>query len=194
LGAVAQGTRVAADQLRQGEVERLRKQNATRVLETEQQLHDIYREKRRTSQERRGSSAYEVTQDMASWWESEPARLEAALDNETQRTLFAESVARARDASLDEFSNFEARETTIGAIAAGEATITRGVDIGAAGFDNPSSRELARSEIETGLATLNAMNRWNKDQYDAARTAAYTKLHQQIIENMVDADPAAARE
>lgn len=193
LGTLGAGLGAAGKQARDAQIELNRERNATRVLETTNALHDMYRKHKTETQEARvGSAAYGVTGELEGWWETEPAKLAAGLENEVQQELYAEAVARQRSASLDEFSAFESNQRRAGAVSAAEATVVNGVDTAAAGYNNPSSIEAGRAEIENGLATLGLVHSWNDAQRADARKKAFSSLHQQVIENMMEEDPAAA--
>jgi hypothetical protein len=194
LGTIAQGAGVAADAMRASQIDLVRKRNAALVIENDTAIDDLYRQQRQSAMQQRGSAAHEVTKRISDWWESEPAKLMANLENSTQRELFSESVRRRRSASLDEFSNFEAQETTRGAVQASQSGLENAIDMGAASYSNPASLELAREEITKNLSVLSAMQSWTEADYSNARTGAFTKLHTNVIENMIDDDPAAASE
>lgn len=192
LGSVAQGASQAAGAMREVADEMQRKRDATRVFEAESRLADEERKMREINQARRGTNAYGVTDDAASWWESEPAKLSAGLENDVQRELFAESVARRREISLNAFSNHEARESDAAANDAAEARKANAVNYGAANFDDPAAIEQARTDILGALSTQRAFQGLPPEAAEAAKLDALTKLHANVIENMADSNPQAA--
>lgn len=192
LGAIAQGSGVAADQLRAQEIEQQKKRDATRVFEAESRLADAEREMRTAQQQRRGSNAYGVTDDVSSWWETEGAKISADLENETQRTLFAEALARRREISLNHFALHEANESNAAVNDATEARKVNAINYGAANFNDPEAVAQARTDILDAIGVQGRFNGIPPDQLEQMRVDALTKLHSNVIENMVDADPAAA--
>jgi hypothetical protein len=194
LGAITAGLDVASDQMRAAQIEIQRKRNATKLFEAEVALDDLYRPIETQMRQRRGSASFGVTDGMSAWWEAEPHKIMDSLENEAQRELFAESIARRRAVSLDSFSEFEANETHNGLNQAADAAITSAINMGAAGYNNPETRDLARETILERVQAQSTINGWSAPERDQARESATTKLHQQVIENMIDDDPAAAGE
>ena len=173
-----------------------RRRNATKVFEAEVALDDAFRPVQQSARERRGSSAFGVTQDIQSWWEDAPSKITDTLENDTQRQLFQETVARRRSASLDSFSEFESREMNAGLNAAADASIATAINMGAAGFDNEATRNEAKSILVQRVVAKAVLNGFPADGpvTQAAKLEATTKLHQQVIENMVDVNPKGARD
>lgn len=192
LGGLAHGLGVAADQMRAAQVEIDKKRNATRVFEAESRLADSERQMRTEQQARKGSDAYGVTDDVASWWETEPAKLSADLENETQRTLFAEAAARRREISLNAFSTHEANESNAAVNDATEARKVNAINYGAENFDDPAAVSQARNDLVESVAVQARFNGIPPDKAEAMRIDALTKLHSNVIENMAEGDPAAA--
>jgi hypothetical protein len=186
LGSIAKGTAVAADQMRGAEIERMKKRNATRVFEAESVLNDMERDMRTQQLARKGSRAYGVTDEVGSWWETEPAKISAKLENETQKTLFAEAVARRRESSLNGFSAHESSESHAAANDATEARKVNAINYGAANFKDQNAVNQARTDIEDAIKVQRAFNGLPPDQVEAMRIDALTKLHTNVFENMLD--------
>jgi len=196
LGAVAQGASAAAQEFRAQQMEIERRVNAAKVLAARREVSQAWADQRSRERDNQGIAARGAPARVDSWWESEPAKIEATLDNSAQRDMFHEYVESQRAASYSEFSDFEQRETTAGLVNEAEATIDVGIEHAIAGHDNPEALALARAEVDDGLATLALFDPRQQSEAarERARLAAYTKLHQQTIENMIDADPARALE
>ena len=192
LGAVAKGTAVAADQLRAAEVEQQKKRDATAVMTAVSALGDAERQMRATNEARRGAAAYGVTNDTAGWWESEPAKVSANLENEVQRDLFAQEVFRRREISLNAFSTFEARESTAAVNDATDASMTNAINYGAANYNDPDAVAKARDDILNGVGVKARFNGLPPDQREALKLDMLTKLHTNVIENIAETDPVAA--
>jgi len=192
LGSIAQGAGVAADQMRAAKTELDTKRNATRVFEAESQLGDAERGMRTSQQARRGSNAYGVTDDVASWWDAEPAKISANLENETQRALFAEAVARRREISLNGFSTHEANESNAAVNDATEARKVNAINYGAANFDDSTAVAQSRQDLIDSVGVQGRFNGLAPDEVEQLKLDALTKLHTNVIENMIDTDAAAA--
>lgn len=195
MGALTEGTGAAADALHAAQLDLQRKRNATKVFEAEVALADMYRPAESAALERRGSSAYGVTQGMQGWWETEPHKILDGLENEAQREMFSQSIARRRATSLDSLSQFESREVNSGLNAAAEAAQQTLVDQAAANYATPGAVADARQQLLERVDAQLAINSVDLagPEAEAARMRATTRLHTEVIENMIDADPEGAR-
>jgi len=193
LGALAQGVSQAVDVLGEVQMKMQRERDTTRTWEASVLLADALRKQEAEWRERRGTAAFGLQDDAVKWWESEPARIAASLENETQRTLFAREVARMRNSSLDALASYEARERFTARNQAADAAIASQISFAAQNFDSPSAVSAARDDILEKIAVQAYLNGWDKNVVEAKKREALTNLHKQVLENMVDVNPEAAQ-
>lgn len=192
LGTTAKGLASATADFAKAEVDAQKRRDATQVLTAVSALGDAEREMRRTNEARTGSRAYGVTDDTASWWDEHPAKIEAELENEVQREMYAHEVMRRREISLNSFSAFEARESRQSTNDATDATIVNSINEGAAGYDNPEQVKKSHDDIISMVNTRAAFNNMTPEARDQLAEEMLTKLHVNVIENMAEDDPVAA--
>lgn len=195
LGAISRGIGQATDVLAEVQLRMQRERDTTRTFEAEVALDDAYRKKEAEFRERRGTAAFGIQDDATKWWESEPAKLAGEFtENETQRELFERAVAKRRGASLDALAAYESRERFTARNTAADAAVASQMSFAAQNFDSPSAVTAARSDIREKVAVKAYLNGWDKNLTEAAQREAMTNLHRQVLENMVDARPQAARQ
>lgn len=194
LGTLAQGVGQAVDVLADAQLKLQRERDATRVFEAEVALDEAYRKKEAEFRERRGTAAFGIQDDATAWWEAEPAKLAGEFtENETQRQLFERAVLKRRGASLDALAQYESRERFTARNTAADAAVASQMSFAAQNFDSPSAVSAARDDIREKIAVKAYLNGWDKNVTEAAQREAMTTLHRQVLENMVDANPATAR-
>ncbi|MET0657599.1 MAG: hypothetical protein ABW110_05510 [Steroidobacteraceae bacterium] len=193
LRTTAQNLNQTVDVLSNVSLRMQRERDTTRVFEADVLLDEAWRPKETEFKDRRGTRAFGIQDDASKWWDAEPSKIEAGLENEAQRTAFRNSVARRRGASLDSMAQFEAGERTQARSSAVTAAIATQTSFAAQNFSSPSAVTAARDDIREKVAVQAYLNGWDKNVTEAAQREAMTNLHRQVLENMVDVNPDSAR-
>lgn len=193
-GELAQGVRQATQAASDIAIMQQRQRNADRLFQVEAELGDAYRKFETQQQERKGQNAWGITDDAAEWWAEAAPRFEDTLENDAQKRLFQESVAKMRGTSLDAFSSYESAQRRASLEESGKAAILSAIDFGASNFGNPDAIVGARKDITERVEALASLNGWSQERADAELAENLTTLHEQVLQNMVDEDPAGAKE
>lgn len=193
LSSLARGTGQAADVLADRQLKLARERNVTRIFEAEKQLDDLYRAKEAEFRQRRGSAAFGLQEEATAWWDGpEPSRIAAELDNEAQRTMFAQSLAKRRATSLDALAVYEAGERRSATDLAARAAIGTQISYAAQNFDSAEAVAAARDDVIQKVEVLADLHGWDRNVLAGELRTNLTNLHRQVFENLLDANPAAA--
>lgn len=175
----------------------LRKQerrNADQVFRAEAALKDEYLQFETSLRERRGEKAHGVTDDVAKWFESAAERHDQVLENDAQRTLFRQTAVQMRQRSMAAASRFEESEMRASLEDAANAAIENSINLAAASYADPDAIADALDDVDKRVRVQAGFNGWPPERLEAELTTQRTALHTRVIEAMVDADPAGARE
>lgn len=194
LGAVAQGLSRASGALHEAALRQQRTRNAERLFTAETQLQDLYRTFEADARGRTGANAHGVTGDAQKWWSENTRKISEGLENDAQRALFDQSAGRMRETSLDSFSAYEAEQNRAALDDSGRSAIASAIDFAASQTGNPAAIAEARGDVLSRVDVLSNLNGWGPERREVETSKALTALHTQILENLADTNPVAARE
>lgn len=158
---------------------------------------DAERQQNAKWQERRGAGAHGLQEEAVAWWDSEPAKFADGLENQQQRALFDQELAKRRNTNLDSLSRFQSQQEYAGLIDAANSRVSLEVSTAAANYADPDAVAVARQNTIDTVDTLVYMQHGGvveKNILDAERLKALTKLHVGVVDNLNEVDPERANE
>jgi hypothetical protein len=198
------GTRIAAaqgrdtvDTLAASRARMQQQRDATVIFNTLTEFGDAEREQTTAWQQRRGAGAHGLQEEATSWWGSKPLEFADKLENEQQRLMFQNEIAKRRGTSLDSLSRFQAQQEYQGLVDASNSRINLEVSSAAQNFLDPQAVQTARQNtIDTvdSLVYLQNGGVVETNVRDAERLKALSKLHVGVIENLNDMDASRAKQ
>jgi len=144
-------------------------------------------------QRRQGANAKGVTQEVEDWWKKQGAAAANQLENDAQRKVFSQTVARSRLQGLTTASKFEAVQTRKALDDAAQSAVDLAIANAASHFSDAVIVSGARDSVVTRIDVVAERNGWAPETIKAKKLAATTMLHRQVLENMVDSNPEGAR-
>ncbi len=196
-GAIAAGFHQATDAFAEAQARMQQQRDATMVFNTLTQFGDAQRDKETEFSARTGAAAHGLHDDVSAWWESEPSKYIDTLENQQQKLVFQQEIAKRRDTSLDQFSRFQAAQEQQGLVDAGQSKLQLSYSDAARNFNDPAAIAKARQDAINTVDTLVYMKNggvMEANEQAAARLEATTKIHSGVIENLAAANPTAANE
>lgn len=184
LGAALNDASAAAQRIKE-------RDDADAVFQQEAQIRSDYIQfESDTKKSRRADQSKGVTNDVDKWWQDQiTGRLDKITDPR-QKHLLGQTVTRLRLQSLDSFRNFEDQQGEISHDTNWQAA--KGLIISQAASD-PKTAPAAIIDIQQKNAYYAARKGLGSQVLDALNLEDTTKLHSEIIKQMVTADPTAAK-
>lgn len=186
-------------------------QNADMLFRAEASLRSDYLDFETSARERRGQSAWGVTNEAKEWWDEKARKTMDGLENDAQRKLFMKTAASLRQQSLTTMSRHEADQRQVSLTESAQASITSAISLAAAnanawepaappaedgtpalGVVNPVTA--ARGDALKRVQVLAQINGWAPEVRAAKETEYLTSLHTQVIQNLADSNPKKARD
>lgn len=175
-------------------IQQQNQQNLERVQAAEAGLKDELRQFEASVSERRGQNAWGVTGEAEKWWEDKTQDYMDGLENDAQREALRTTVAPLRDRSLTAIGNHESHERAIATEEATKASIAGSISLAASHATDPEARDVARDDILKRIQALSLANGWSPERREFEVRKDLTALHTEVLANLVDLDPAAARD
>lgn len=169
------------------------RQNADMVFRAETALKTEYIAFENSVRERRGQDAVGVTKQTADWWQKKAAEHADNLENPVQKYLFNQQAQKLSLPSLDVVSNYETEQRRHSLDESANASIGSSINLAAANATNPVAIGVARDDVIKRTQVRAAINGWGADMRIAEIDKNLTTLHSQVIQNLADTDPTAAR-
>lgn len=168
--------------------------NASRVFEAEAALQDEYLQFETAQRDRRGSKAIGITGDVDKWFEQAGQRHGKALENDAQRFLFDQTAAQLRQRSLQSATRYESQERRVALETSAAAAIDGFINTAAASYADPEAIADVKDSALKRVRVQAEFNGWTPERRAAAESETLTAMHAAVLQAMVDADPAGARE
>lgn len=188
---VGAGMKSAGNDLMKVGLEMQAREDADMIFRAETVLKERLREKDAEWSERRGVQSWNVAKDAGAWWDTEAVKVAEGL-NERQRIAFDQTLGRLRSASLDRVTRFEAEQRRASLDESAQANIVSTVNFAIANADNPEAIRDARKDIERAVNVRAGLNGWTDARRGMEMTSKLTLLHDQMLDSLIDRDPAAA--
>jgi hypothetical protein len=166
--------------------------NADALMRVTAAMQDEYRQFQTSLQDRRGTNAWGVTNDVTKWWQDAEKRHGDTLGNDVQRRFFTQQVAKLRDQSLNTVSAYEADQRRASLEQSAKASILASTNFAAANHANMQAVVDSKNDVLAHLKIVSDLNGWSPELKQAAETDALTNFHKQIIQAKVDSDPQGA--
>lgn len=168
--------------------------NADRIMRAEASMRDDYLKFETSLQDRKGTNAWGVTNDVSKWFDDNGKNYLKGLENDAQRALFEPQLIRLREQGTSSAARFEASERRASLEETAKASIVTATNLAAASWDNPDALAGAKSDIVKRVGLQAGFNGWTPERRVVEESAALTNLHKQVIQAMADKDPKGARE
>jgi hypothetical protein len=166
--------------------------DATAVFNAETAMKNGFLKIEADVRARRGVAAQGATDDVTKWFDT--ARMEYAkgLANPRQQELFTRSIETSRLAALSNVSRHEAVETQRAFEQAYEATVQSSIDVAAASPTDAGALANARDTILKRIEVRAGIEGMAPEAQALLKGQALTKMHEQVIQALAQADPMAA--
>jgi len=179
------------------------RENVDMLFRAETALKDEYIEFQKTARERRGQDAWGLAKDTADWWEKSTSKHMDNLQNPAQRQMLEKSATRLRQSSVDGAAAYESEQRRQSIESSANASITSSINMAAAnaqrwkekrGEDEaPDPVTAAKGEVLARVQALAKLNGWDEKRRTAEEQKQLTMLHNQVIQNLADNNPAKAK-
>lgn len=166
-----------------------RRRNAAALFDFESALHESVAAAETDWMSRRGRNALDLEVEVAAFWDSAQARLDAA-ENAAQRELMERSYGRIRAASIESARRHEATQTAQAAVEAAGAAIEAERS---AGIRTPTYASQAAAQIRLRVDALAELQGWAPETRDRALAEQLSALHAGVVETLAGSDPGQAR-
>lgn len=170
------------------------RENADKIFQAETEIKDAYLKFEAQARERRGEAAKGLTVDTDKWWLESRDKYRETLENDAQRRIFDQSVAKLSLASRSSMSEYEGVQRRESLRASATASINTSINFAAANANDPQAINIARNDITKRAAALSALDGKGEEWGKEFAAEKLTQLHTNVIQNLVDVNPAAARE
>lgn len=182
------------------------RENADMIFRAETAFRDDLIKITTDARQRRGANAFNVTDDVDTALTDAAKKHSEGLTNEVQRRIFNEQVTKSQQQTRGAMSQFEWQERRASVVESTQAAVGSTVKLAAsAAADgylkaNPDPNvpsfniETFRKDIKAHIAVLGQIEGWlpAKRQFEEAKYVSM--MHEQVIQNLVDKDPKAAKE
>jgi hypothetical protein len=194
----------AGSQLGDIAVKMQERENADMVFRAETALKDDYLKFEEQTRSRKGVNAWGVLPDTQQWFADQEKKHSELLQNDAQRYHFGKTFVRLRQTAEGQAAQYEVNERRHSQEEAGRASIASTTSLAAASADSVIAA--ARSGDDTvnpigGLKLdvlqkihdLSRLGGWTPERRQFEESQHLTNFHKQVIQNMVDKDPAIAK-
>lgn len=200
--AMGQGLQRAGAQVADIAMKMQDRENADMLFRAETAYKDDLLKITTDAQQRRGANAFNVTTDVDTQLTESAKKHSEGLTNEVQRRLFSEQVTKSQQQTRGSMSRFEWEQRRESVIESTQAAVGSTIKLAAAaaadGYIKAPSETAEgintfRQDIKKHIAVLGQIEGWlpSKRQYEEAKFVSM--MHEQVIQNMVDKDPKAAK-
>lgn len=189
---VGQGLRSAGKDFMDVGLQMQAREDADLVMRAETVLHDRLREKQAEWSKRRGVQAWGITEDATGWWDDEAVKAAEGL-NERQRVAFEQTRQRLRTQSLNAMSRYEFDQRHQSLDESAQANVVASINFAAANPTDPAAIAAARADVERAVNARAGINGWVTARRDLEMGSKLTLLHKQVLQTLVDQNPAAAK-
>lgn len=100
---------------------------------------------------RKGQSAWGAAQETAKWWDDKLREHSDNLENDAQRRVFSQSVAKLRVSSLNSVAGYEAEQRRLSLEASAQSSIVSSINLAAAEASNALKYETGSTELSENV-------------------------------------------
>lgn len=182
------------------------RENADLIFRAETQLKDDYLNYERSVRQRKGLNAYGATTDTEQFFAEQEKKHSQSLQNDKQRYLFSQTLGKLRQSAKGSIAQYEDgeirrsveeshRASIVGSINIAASAAAEGMTVpGAEGAPSASPIPGIKKDIIARVEAVSRLNGWSPERKAAETAQHVTNLHKQVIQSMVDKNPAAASE
>lgn len=193
------------------------RENADMLFRAETALKDDYLKFEQSVKERKGQSAWGVTKEAETWFTEQEKKHSGILQNDTQRQLFGQSLAKLRTAGLGAASGHESLERRKSLEESAQASIVGSINMAAAqaadGFagyvpaapqTDAEGNEIPatpgdpivglKGDIIKRVQVISDLNGWSPERRALEEGKYLTSLHKQVLQSLVTNNPGKAKE
>jgi hypothetical protein len=134
-----------------------------------------------------------VTQLTQKFFDDNVRKRSETLGNDAQRRTFGQITEKMRLQTLRTVSTHEANEARVSVTESAKASIVGSVNRAAANANDWTVAEAEAKNIRTHIAALAKVNGYDQAQTDAAVGEHLTRLHKEMIGQLVKSNPAAVK-
>jgi len=167
--------------------------NADSVFRAEAALTEEYLEFEAGLRQRRGQNAWGVTDDVRQWFDTRGRRYLDDLENDAQRLIFEQTLAKMRERSVSAAAQYEAGERRRSLEESAAASINMAINRAAAQHHDDDAIAEAKRDVLNRIAVQAGFNGWSPERRAAEEELQLTAFHRQVLEAMADTDPERAR-
>lgn len=168
--------------------------NVDRVMQAEAALKDSAIEWETAARERQGTHAWGVTKDAQAFWEKQTNDIAAKLENDEQKQVFKNSATALRQRSIEAFGRYESDQRQASVEESTKASIAGSIDLAARNPQDKNALAASKTDVLKRVQMLGQTNGWTPERLELETRQTLTALHGEVLQNLVDADPIAARE
>lgn len=167
------------------------REDADALMRAETDIKGRYVEWEAAAKQRQGQQAWGITKDAGDWWDREAPKVGDNL-TPSQRSAFDRGVQRLKVLSQGTFAQHEAVQRRESLTQSAQASIVGSINMAAANAGNPEVVAASKGDLLKRSQMLAQLNGWSPEMAEAKQAEYLTNFHKQILQNMVDRDPAAA--
>lgn len=168
--------------------------DADSVFRAETALKDDYlKQEQDWRANKQGRFAKGLTEQANQWWAKAVEAHAKGLDNPNQQRLFIQRAARYREAALHSVSGFESEQLERSHDESWRASKNTSIST-AASAATPEAIAAAAADIKNSNRYQAARKGWEPEQLEAENRKDLTALHTQVLQGLVQRDPAKAKE
>ena len=143
--------------------------------------------------QRKGINGANVVTDSSKWYDDQVRQHAEGLENDTQRRGFSRLAMQRRSTFMEFAGRHQATEINNAWAESKNANIQSSINsVASSGGDDPVIRQ-ERSRIESNIADIGARMGWTPEQQAVERGKILTKMHTQVLQQLVESDPRRAK-
>lgn len=142
---------------------------------------------------RKGINGVNVVADSSKWYDDQLRKHAEGLQNDTQRRGFERLAMGRRTTFMDFAGRHQSQELNNTWAESKNANMQASINaVVSSGGDEPIIRQ-ERGRIESNLSEISNRMGWTPEQLAAERGKTLTKLHTQMLQQLVESDPRRAK-
>ena len=173
--------------------QRQQERNLAKVAAAEVQLSEQALQFEQEARSHKGWQADGLTDTAKDFWRKAESEQMQALENDAQRRAFAEMAAKRRMTGLSRIASHQQGELDRATLETLEASISNDINEAAANYSDPDAVAGSITSIERKTRAMAAARGWGAEQTQAYLAGQMTTAHKAVIDNLIEADPAAAQ-
>ncbi len=180
------------------------RENADMLFRAETTLKDAYLKHEQNIRQRKGVNAWGTLADTEQFFTEQEKKHSQSLQNDKQRYLFSQGLTKLRQSAMGAMAQYENAERTRSLDESARASIVGSINMAASvaaedmavpgATDAPNPIAGIKKDVINRVQVLAGVNGWSPERKAAEEAQHLTNLHKQVIQSMVDRDPATARE